>query len=184
MRMSPVGRTIMACAFVLLPCLLWVGPAAAHSALVGSTPKAGAVLTTAPRTIELEFSGAISNIAPTIVLRDDNSTAISRMTPTIARNIVSTPFPPGLADGSYSLVWRVVAADGHPLQGSIPFAIGHISNTSTDDDSAEPAARALSNTHWQLLGITIAAVTTLIILLLLVRRRSSHHTPETDRNHS
>ncbi|MDN5894164.1 MAG: copper resistance protein CopC [Nocardioides sp.] len=182
MRVSLVGRAIMACACVVAACCLWAGPANAHSALIGSTPEEGAVLTTAPGSIELEFNENILNIAPAIVLRDDTDTVISRKTPTIDRTVVSTPFPAGLADGSYSIVWRVVSEDGHPVQGLIRFAIGHPSTTTPAEGPAKARGDASSGVPWLAVGIAFAGV--LGVAGLLVLRRPTHSTPEPDRRNT
>ncbi len=52
--------------------------------------------------------------------------------------VVTTDLPDELSDGSYVVVWRVVSADGHPIAGSLTFAIG--------EPSAEIAAPQLPDT--------------------------------------
>lgn len=177
MRVSRPGRAIMACASMLAACFMWASPASAHSSLVRSSPAEGAVLPTAPRSITLEFNEKVSKIAPAVVLRDDSDAVISSRAPTIERNVIRSTVPGGLGNGSYSIVWRVVSIDGHPIQGVIRFAIGHASTPDpVVDDKRARAETARSRRPW----LTIGAAAILAAVLggvLVLRRHTTHHNP-------
>lgn len=195
MRTPPFGRAVMACAFVLAACTWWASPASAHSGLIDSTPAEGAVLTAAPRTIELEFNDDISDISPAVILRNGEDDVISREAPRIERTTVSSDVPDGLADGDYSVVWRVVSADGHPIQGVIPFSIdtaepagepgeATASAPQPDDTPAasqatQPTASTASTSGVPWLPLTIAAVVAIAFVggAMALRRTRRDHTP-------
>jgi len=122
-RVSLVTSALLAFAFLLA----LVRPAAAHANLVRSTPAAGAVLETAPPTIQLEFSEELDPSFSRVQLFNSQYQLIepgpgevAAANPKVMRLII-----PDLARGSYTAIWRVrSAADGHITEGSIPFGVG------------------------------------------------------------
>ncbi|WP_162891096.1 copper resistance CopC family protein [Aeromicrobium sp. A1-2] len=175
MRVSRPGRAIMACASLLAACFMWASPASAHSSLVRSSPAEGAVLPTAPRSITLEFNEKVSKIAPAIVLRNDAEAVISSRPPTVGRTTISSTVPTGLPDGSYSIVWRVVSDDGHPIQGVIRFVIGHASDP-VDANEVDAPENSTSRS-WTWLPVAAAVLAALIGAALVLRRYNTNHTP-------
>jgi methionine-rich copper-binding protein CopC len=104
--------------FALTPCSL-----SAHSILMESTPKHGALLTTPPATVILRFNAKIEPAMTRIVLLDDRKHR-QPLEPspesTVDRIIVRVP---PLAPGVYTVLYKVLATDGHVTQGSIRFTV-------------------------------------------------------------
>ncbi len=92
--------------------------AAAHTALVASTPSEGQTVTELDR-VRLEFSGQLLDIGASLTVRGDSESA-DLVAEFAANNVVEADVPP-LASGDYILEWRVVAEDGHPIEGAIAF---------------------------------------------------------------
>ncbi len=69
-------------------------------------------------------------------------------------SIVDAMLPSGLADGSYLLSWRVTSADGHPVSGTLDFAIGAASATISVTTQAFPLAPAI----WLVRALQYAAL--------------------------
>jgi copper resistance protein C len=95
------------------------GPAVAHASLVGSDPADGSTVRTAPRTVTLTFSedirtGFIGVTAP------DGSAVKTAATRTAGRD-VRADLSKSDQRGRYTVAYRVVSADGHPVSGSITF---------------------------------------------------------------
>ncbi|MFI6702217.1 copper resistance CopC/CopD family protein [Streptomyces sp. NPDC050509] len=120
---------------VLLGTVLTVlsGTASAHAALTGSTPEDGAVVATAPQDITLTFSEQIAMGDDSIrVLDPDNKradTAKIRDLGTGSTVKYGVGLKPGLPDGTYTVAWRAVSADSHPISGAFTFSIGAPSKT-------------------------------------------------------
>ncbi len=98
-------------------------PASAHATLVGSDPAEGAVLDAAPDVVTFTFDEPVSLPAQGVQVFDAagepvESDSSSRDTE------ITTDLPDRLDDGSYVVVWRAISADGHPIAGSLTFAIG------------------------------------------------------------
>lgn len=104
--------------------LLWVVmvmPALAHATLQDTDPVSGAVLDRLPAAIGLRFSEPVSAMSMIWHLPDGtNVQAEAKSTPT---GLSATP-PPDRGAGSYTLAWRVVSADGHPVSGATQIAVG------------------------------------------------------------
>ncbi len=118
--MSPRAAALIALLLALL--VLPAGPAAAHDELLSTEPAADAVLDAPPAALALEFSADVLEISPTIVLTGPTG-EVSLDPPAVAATRVSVPVPADLAAGAYTVIWRVVSADGHPIQGSYGFTV-------------------------------------------------------------
>ncbi len=112
-----------------LSLLVSARPALAHSQLVSSSPGAGQVLAQPPTELLLVFSEALEPGYSTVDLVDGQGrtleTGIGNPDPSDSRVLI-VPVP-GLADGAYTVVWRVLStADGHETSGSITFGVGDV----------------------------------------------------------
>ncbi|HEX6292255.1 MAG TPA: CopD family protein [Herpetosiphonaceae bacterium] len=99
----------------------------AHANLVESTPAANDVIAQAPATARLRFSEPLEASYSRVVLlnveRGPVSTAQSRVAPDDSYVLLLDL--PALPEGQYVLQWRTLSsADGHTLEGVVPFAIG------------------------------------------------------------
>jgi copper transport protein len=90
-----------------------------------TTPANDAVVETAPRQVLLRFSedvetafGAVRVFDEAAQRVDDGS--IQRPAP----DEVSVRLRDGLGDGTYTVAWRVVSADSHPVHGAFVFHVG------------------------------------------------------------
>jgi copper transport protein len=99
--------------------------ALAHATLVSSDPRANSVLTSSPGQIRLVFSEELEPTLARVSLVDGDGHTIP-LAPSGDPHDVHALIAPvdHLADGAYRVVWRVVSADGHPVDGSFVFRIG------------------------------------------------------------
>ncbi|MBG6057778.1 copper transport protein [Cryobacterium sp. MP_M5] len=110
-------------AALILTLALPAAPASAHAELLSTTPTAGAVLATAPSTVELTFDEPVFLVPDGFQLYDGSNA--HRTVPVEAVGaMVRATLPSGLAEGSYVLGWRVVSDDSHPESGVLSFAVG------------------------------------------------------------
>ena len=125
---------LLLAALVAVLGLLPAAPAAAHAALESSTPAANAVLTSSPPLIALDFDERIEAGVATIRLFDGDGVAIGIGSPESGADDSQVQATvPRLDDGLYAVVWHVVSADGHPVDGAFAFQIG---TTATGDAEA------------------------------------------------
>lgn len=135
MRMSRSLLSVVS-AFALGGALaLSATPAWAHAALVSSDPPEAAFVTGLTE-VRLEFSEPVLDIGASVAVRDatgvDHAGGLSFPTSS------SVQAPVGqLPNGPYTLEWRVVAADGHPVEGVVRFTVGPDAAAATPDATAD-----------------------------------------------
>lgn len=108
-------------------------PAQAHDRLVGSDPADGAQLDAPPAAITLSFSTEPLAVEPQVVVTDAAGTVVAQGAPTIEGANATLPLDAAaLTGGTYSVAWRVVSSDGHPIEGTLSFGVA-------EQPAAEPA---------------------------------------------
>ncbi|WP_251152013.1 copper resistance CopC family protein [Cellulosimicrobium sp. Marseille-Q4280] len=108
-------------------------PAQAHDRLVGSDPADGAQLDAPPAAITLSFNTEPLAVEPQVVVTDAAGTVVAEGAPTIDGANASLPLDAAaLTGGTYSVAWRVVSSDGHPIEGTLSFGVA-------EQPAAEPA---------------------------------------------
>ncbi|MFF7210788.1 copper resistance CopC/CopD family protein [Streptomyces sp. NPDC008238] len=108
-------------------------PASAHAALIGSDPAQGSVVKTAPAQVRLTFSeGVLLSRDAIRVLGPDGRRAETGDANDGGRGntTAAVALRPGLGDGTYTVAWKAVSADSHPVAGAFTFSIGAPSKTS------------------------------------------------------
>lgn len=100
-------------------------PAQAHSALVDSSPHTGAEISKAPQEVTLTFNENIGQDWLEIVATTEGADPVSLQGKADGNKVVA-PIPAELqkAAGHWIVAYRVVSADGHPVEGSIEFTVG------------------------------------------------------------
>lgn len=116
--------------------LVTAAPASAHAALVSSTPEDGAQLDEAPSEIVLEFNEDIQDLGNEIVVVDSEGTPVADGEP-VADGATVTQAVMGGAAGAFTVTWRVVSADGHPISGELSYDVTATEPTS-DATADEP----------------------------------------------
>ncbi|UPK66479.1 copper resistance protein CopC (plasmid) [Rhodococcus pyridinivorans] len=113
--------TVLAAACAAL--LLTAGPAQAHSSLIDSTPGFDSVVDRSPEQVELVFNQNINPAFATVTVTDGGGVQHSGGEALVAGDRVSVAVPEPLSAGSYTVGYRVVSADGHPITGSYSFTV-------------------------------------------------------------
>jgi copper transport protein len=100
--------------------------ASAHAVLLSTTPTDGSAVAASPDRITLRFSEPVVTSLGSIRLFDAD--AGRRSTGSLSRpepEIVEAPVDGRLGHGTYTVSWRVISADGHPVHGAFVFSVGH-----------------------------------------------------------
>ncbi|WP_433124828.1 copper resistance CopC family protein [Micromonospora sp. CA-240977] len=115
-----LGAAVLA---VVVALLIPAAPAWAHNSLTASTPARDATLPSAPTEIALEFLQRLDPGFTTIVLTDAASRKLATGEPVVTGARSTVPVTDTLPNGRYTVAYRVVSTDGHPVQGSYPFTV-------------------------------------------------------------
>ncbi|MGW1029215.1 copper resistance CopC/CopD family protein [Streptomyces sp. NPDC002577] len=106
-------------------------PASAHAALLGSDPKQGSVVTTAPKQVSLTFSEDVAMSDGAIRVLDPAGKRVDTGSPeNLGSDVYSVKLHAGLPDGTFTVAYQVVSADSHPVSGAFTFSVGAPSKTS------------------------------------------------------
>lgn len=138
---------------VLLGLLLaTAAPASAHAALIRTDPADGSVVKTAPQRVVLTFSEGVLLSADSLRVLDPRGTDVATGAPGHASGpdsgaTATVALRPGLGDGTYTVAWRAISQDSHPVGGAFTFSIGSPSRTTVDlsgvASAGDPVANAL-----------------------------------------
>ena len=172
--------TVVVAMFVAIP-----APAAAHAALATSSPVNGAQLDGMPGAVSITLNEKVRTPA-FLVLTDERDTRVNSDQVRIGSDgrTVITDVPTDADPGEYSMSYRVVSEDGHPVTGTIGFTVEQPSSpspaepsqspsvspsTPTQDDLAVPAAELDDGGNWStiltVLGFFAVSMTGLILFV-------------------
>ena len=121
---------------------LTAGPASAHDRLLTSDPADGAQLAAPPAAITLTFNTEPLPVEPQVVVSDSAGTVVTQGAPTIDGSTATFALDPAVALGgdTYTVAWRVVSSDGHPIEGTFAFAVAAQPEAPATDDPATDTA--------------------------------------------
>ncbi|WP_177245727.1 copper resistance protein CopC [Paenibacillus sp. BC26] len=111
----------LALCFVLFVALLLPQTVTAHTDLKGSTPAKDETVTTAVSEIKLSFA---TEIEPVVVLKvTDASNKEIAVKVEAGKDQLTGVLDAPLADGTYTVNWRIIGEDGHNIKGNYSFTV-------------------------------------------------------------
>jgi hypothetical protein len=106
-----------------LALLLGAGTAWAHNVLTSSDPANGASMATGPSAVTLTFDLPVKRQFSTITVVGPDGLHFEGGPSTVNGNTVSAPVKPLGPAGGYTVGYRIVSDDGHPVSGAIRFTL-------------------------------------------------------------
>lgn len=184
---SRVVRSILAMALSLAVAVLTAAPASAHSELIAIDPAPDSVAMSSPGSITLTFNQQINPEFATVSLSDSAQRRLTTTETMVTGQRVEVAVTAKLPAGRYSVAYRVVSADGHPISGQSAFtvvaapatpasaAVGQTTSASAPYDPANPRAsegpRQAPKQNWVLIGVmSVLGLAVGTIGVLLMRR--------------
>lgn len=206
---SRLPAALIALAAALLAALLvLLSPlsAAAHDALVSSSPAADSSVETLPTELTLTFSAKLidGQGATEVVVTDPDGADVTDGAATVDGAVVTQPLSGSGPAGDYHVIWKVVSSDGHPTSGEFSFTVttGDTGDTtptpsatatpapSASEESADPTATptsgptpedAADGSPWiWLLGIVGLLIVAGVVVWLVMRGRGGASSPDSD----
>ena len=141
MRPRLVLRAVAALSLLVL---LVLGPAravAAHAALVEMSPAAESTVEQAPSEVRLTFTESVSATPDSIRLFDPAAQEVGGIEAVGQGSEVSVSLPELERTGSYTVSWKVVSADGHPIRGAYLFHVGEATLSEPVEAGVESTSR-------------------------------------------
>jgi len=117
------------------------GPAAAHNVLTSSDPTDGSTLQAAPTTVRLTFDQPVQDFEPVVTVIGPDGNRYESGAPAVDSTVVTAGVNALPVAGAYSIAYRIVSADGHPVEGEIKFQLadGAVSGADASATASEPA---------------------------------------------
>ncbi|MFF4314622.1 copper resistance protein CopC [Streptomyces sp. NPDC001507] len=127
-------------------------PASAHAALRGSDPADGAVLKSSPASVTLTFTEAVGLLDDSFRVYDPTNHRVDTSEAghgQAGSDTARITFPKKLGTGTFTVAWRVVSADSHPVSGALTFSVGKPSATAATV-SAGPVENPLTGSLYNI----------------------------------
>ncbi|SEK68883.1 copper resistance CopC/CopD family protein [Streptacidiphilus jiangxiensis] len=136
MRNRFARRTAALLALLVALLLGGAGVASAHAALLSTDPAQGSVVAVPPTAVTLRFSESVTLEPDALRVFDPSGKRVDTGTAGHAGGDASTAQvridgSAAAAQGTYTVAWRVISADTHPVAGAYTFSIGRTSPPAT-----------------------------------------------------
>jgi methionine-rich copper-binding protein CopC len=177
--------------------LFAAAPASAHDAAESSSPAQGATVATPPEKVSITFNKDPLGLGSQIQVKDAAGTNWADGPVEIVDNVASQKLRDGAPAGKFTVVWRVVSSDSHPIEGTFTFtatagAAGSAGTTTAGQvptagtaqpgttTAPTPAPDASEPFPWSLVLFAGTAVGILVVLGVLARRSLKSPDEDTD----
>ncbi|CAM5557620.1 Copper transport protein OS=Streptomyces albaduncus OX=68172 GN=FHS32_004580 PE=4 SV=1 [Streptomyces griseoloalbus] len=155
-------RALVLLGILLILLLTGTAPASAHAALRASDPEDGSVVKAPPTHITLTFTESVGLLEDSFRVYGPDNRRVHMEEPEHAAGSADTAraaLPRDLDEGTYTVAWRVVSADSHPVSGAFTFSVGKPSPTppaAPADHAEHPVTKSLYDTGRYLAYIAAA----------------------------
>lgn len=187
-------RLLVAAAALVLAVAFGVSaePAFAHDQLVEATPGDGDTVDVAPEAVKMVFSGAPQKLGNEIQVEHDGEN-VAVGDPETQFHTITQSLKSDLTPGDYTVDWRVVSEDGHPVDGTFTFTVQETephadvasptpdtTDTSSDGTQASQAATSDDNSGptavlIAALALSLVVIAAFIVFVVIRRRRIRGH---------
>ena len=121
-RRRTAPRAVLAGLLSAVALVLGGTTASAHDTVLGTAPGDGETLTTAPTQVSVELSAVPQAIGSRMLVTSSDGTVLFDGEPTITDRVASVELP-AVANDGYTVAWRLVSSDGHPIDGTFGFVV-------------------------------------------------------------
>ncbi|MCM3441350.1 copper resistance protein CopC (plasmid) [Metabacillus halosaccharovorans] len=125
--------------------LVFSSSVSAHTGLEKSFPSDGQIITDELQEITLDFATKIEKGSTfNLIFEDSSEVPIENIQ--IGENRLSTNTIETLKNGNYTVNWKIVGADGHPIEGEFKFVVANENNELNDANNIEDESNGPSTT--------------------------------------
>jgi methionine-rich copper-binding protein CopC len=122
---APLLARMLVAALVTAPLLIatTATPAAAHDQLLETDPADGSTVEQVPAEVVMRFSGDLIDLSQAVIVTTPDGEQLTDLVVTVSGATATAALPDGLGPGAYTVAWRVVSEDGHPVEGVFGFTV-------------------------------------------------------------
>lgn len=194
--MRPVRRFVATAAAALLfaaTLLFGAAPASAHDVAESTSPANGSTAATVPGTVSVTFNNQPLALGASMAVNDASGSNWADGPVEIVDSVVTQKLRPGAPAGAYTVVWRVVSSDSHPIEGTFTFtakagsttpgggtasaspsSVVPSAGTAAPGSTGTPAEKAPDASQpfpWSIVGFAAVALALLVFLGITARRK-------------
>lgn len=161
-------------------------PAHAHDQVVSASPAEGESLEVAPTEVRIEYTDDLLAQGFILNVTDGDGVDVTDGDAALDGRVVTRALSADLPRGQYTVVWRVVSADGHPISDSYRFAIGepvadetdaHADGHASDEQTAEVVTEPADAIDWGRIASfaivgAFGGIAIYVAILALIRRKT------------
>ncbi|WP_164716314.1 copper resistance CopC/CopD family protein [Paenibacillus whitsoniae] len=138
-------RIVKILLFMMMLFVVCAKPGYAHSTLVDASPPANSSLTESPDHIRLLFNERLEKELFEIKVLDKNGRPTTKQAAEMSldQKEISLQLPT-LSEGIYTVSYKIISADGHPVKGSYVFMMGSAGSVSPDGQAGLEIGGGLS----------------------------------------
>ncbi|MFW2514639.1 copper resistance CopC family protein [Demequina sp. SO4-13] len=143
MKARALSRPLLIFAALAVMLVAWSGPALAHTELRATTPEEGSAVESLSE-LRLEFTGDVLEVGAELTVVDAEGVEYVLDPQFPSTNAVTGTLDAAIPAGDTELVWRIVAEDGHPLEGVLSFTYAPVveEESVSPGPTTEPSASA------------------------------------------
>ncbi|MBG0738252.1 copper resistance protein CopC [Paeniglutamicibacter antarcticus] len=168
----------LAAVVLLIGLLGSAGAASAHDSVESTSPADGSTVATAPEQITITLNNTPGALGSAISVKDSTGTEWAQGPVAVLDGTVTQQLKPGEPAGKFTVLWRIVSSDSHPVEGTFTFtaisaaagpggaSAGTLVPVAPPTDSATPAAAVPAVPSAD--GIPWAVVVMIAVLVALV----------------
>lgn len=117
---------------LVILCLLLPQTVFAHAILQHANPGQGSHLDKSPDQIVLTFNEYLGDDLYKLKVKDKHGQTVTKNQPKLSQKHRKVKLNiPKLDDGVYTVTYKVISADGHPVDSSYTFSVGDVSNSAS-----------------------------------------------------
>ena len=165
-RLTTFTATVLFASGVLLTA---AEPAFAHDELVSSAPADGATVTAVPALVRLYFQEPPADGFTRVTVTNPRGVSVGSGAPISNGSVVELRVRSGLIDGRYSIAFRILSDDGHPVQGALHFSIARTARAS--EGARVQRSPASASLGWIAIPAVVASSVGCAVGLGVARRR-------------
>lgn len=193
MTLQRLARRLIAAFLATFLVLLGTsGAVLAHDAVTGTTPANGSTVTVMPETIEISMSNTPATLGSQVLVLDQAGNNWAQEDVTVLDTVASQALRPGAPAGTYTVKWRLVSSDSHPVEGEFNFTAaaagsapavaaqtnaavgaGPVTSVSAVPEAATDPVADTSAVPWSIIALIVVLAGLVVAMMVVARRRLS-----------
>lgn len=189
-NMTPQTRLRRTLAAALAALLIVLGSstaALAHDAVTGTNPANGSTVASVPEKIKITMNNSPAVIGSQVLLLDETGRNWAEGDVEVLDTVATQAVRPGAPAGKYTVKWRLVSSDSHPIEGEFSFAAtaaaspaagqavgaGPLQSVQAPTEAAPAPVADNSAVPWSVFALIAALIVVVVAMVVVARRRLS-----------